>query len=266
MQLFLGFLLAAFIAYLAYRLGALSRSGGLAAMLVGTLIFGLGGWSWTVLLLTFFITSSSLSRAFAGRKHIFSERFSKSSQRDAGQVLANGGLGTILVLFQAFLPHQDWTWMAFAGAMAAVSADTWATELGVLSPFPARLITNGKVVDRGVSGGVTILGYLAAAGGAFLIGLGSVAFKPVVPRLGQVVTILLAGLVGSTVDSLLGASVQAIYFCPRCQKETERHPLHSCGTSTVHQRGWRWLNNDLVNVICSLVGAGVALIVWGLFF
>ncbi len=266
MQLLLGFLLASSIAYLAYRLGALSRSGGLAAMLSGTLIFGLGGLPWAILLLTFFITSSLLSRAFAGRKIILSEKFSKSSQRDSGQVLANGGLGTLLVLVHAIFPYQDWPWIAFAGAMAAVSADTWATELGVLSPVPARLVTTGKIVDRGVSGGVTFLGYLAAAGGALLIGLGSAAFKPFTLGLCQVVIVLLAGLAGSTVDSWLGASVQAIYFCRGCQKETERHPLHSCGAQTVHQRGWRWLSNDLVNFICSLMGAGVALSVWRLFF
>jgi uncharacterized membrane protein len=56
-------------------------------------------------------------------------------------------------------------------------------------------------------------------------------------------------------DSLLGATVQAIYHCPHCDKETEKHPLHTCGTPTLQVRGWKWLNNDLVNVGCALVGA-----------
>jgi hypothetical protein len=147
MQIVLGILLASAIAYASYWLGALNRSGGVAAMLCGTLIFGLGGLPWAVLLLIFFITSSSLSRVFAGRKKPLSERFSKSSQRDSGQVLANGGLGTLLVLIHAILPHQSWPWIAFAGAMAAVTADTWATDLGVLSPVPARLVRRGPI-DR----------------------------------------------------------------------------------------------------------------------
>lgn len=265
MQIVLGILLASAIAYASYRLGALNLSGGVAAMLCGTLIFGLGGLPWAVLLLIFFITSSSLSRVFSSRKKPLSERFSKSSQRDSGQVLANGGLGTLLVLAHAILPHQVWPWIAFAGAMAAVTADTWATELGVLSPFPARLVTSGKIVDPGVSGGVSLLGYLAAAGGALFIGLGSVIFSSFTPGINLVVLVLLAGLAGSTVDSVLGASLQAIYYCQRCGKETERHPFHSCGAKTVHQRGWRWLNNDVVNFSCSCVGAGVSLGLWYLF-
>ena len=52
-------------------------------------------------------------------------------------------------------------------------------------------------------------------------------------------------------DSLLGATVQVIYTCPACGKETERHPLHACGTQTVYKRGWRWMNNDAVNAFCT---------------
>ncbi len=70
--------------------------------------------------------------------------------------------------------------------------------------------------------------------------------------------ITLAGVGGATFDSLLGATVQAIYFCPTCQKETERHPTHTCGAQTIQRRGWRWLQNDWVNFLCSLTGALLA--------
>ncbi len=92
MQLLAGFSLALLIAFLAYRAHSLSRSGAFAAVLVGTVIFGVGGWQWAVLLLTFFISSSGLTRAFKQRKRGLSEKFSKGGQRDAGQVLGNGGL------------------------------------------------------------------------------------------------------------------------------------------------------------------------------
>ena len=67
--------------------------------------------------------------------------------------------------------------------------------------------------------------------------------------------ITLSGLLGSLFDSLLGATVQAMYFCPTDQKETEKHPLHTCGTLTVHTRGWTWLDNDWVNFACGAFGA-----------
>jgi len=261
-QFFIGILLGALIGYGAYRAGALTRSGAWAAALTGGLIFGLGGLPWAVLLLTFFISSSVLSRTFVKRKEALSEKFSKGSRRDYGQVLANGGLGSLLAISLALQPDQGWQWVAFAGAMAAVNADTWATELGVLSPTRPHLITSGKVVERGTSGGVTLVGYLAALGGAGLIGVAALLFMPDTAWLGFVGIIALAGLAGSTFDSLLGATLQAIYFCPQCQKETEHHPVHGCGTGTTQMRGWRWLNNDMVNLLCSLVGALVAVGVW----
>jgi uncharacterized membrane protein len=79
------------------ELQALSKSGAVAAALTGGLIFGLGGLAWASLLLTFFISSSALSAAFKGRKIALGEKFSKGSRRDMAQVLANGGLGALLV-------------------------------------------------------------------------------------------------------------------------------------------------------------------------
>jgi uncharacterized protein (TIGR00297 family) len=264
MQLLIGLLLGALIGGLAWRAGALSRSGGLAAALSGGLIFGLGGLSWAVLLLTFFISSSALSKAFARRKAGLAEKFAKGSRRDWTQVLANGGLGAGLAVAAALMPGQSWPWVAFAGAMAAVNADTWATELGVLSRVPPRLITSGQVVEPGTSGGISAVGTLAACGGAALIGLAAALFTP--ENAGQILAAaVLGGLGGSFFDSFLGATVQAIYRCPACGKETERHPRHLCGTETVWVRGWRWLNNEWVNFGCSLVGAlGAAGVAWWL--
>jgi uncharacterized protein (TIGR00297 family) len=265
MQLILGFLLSALIGFLSFQAGALSRSGALAAFITGGLIFGLGGLPWAVLLLTFFISSSVLSRVSGGRKTSLSEKFAKGSRRDHAQVLANGGLGALLVIAAHLYPFQAWPWIAYTGAMAAVNADTWATELGVLSAAAPRLITSGKLVERGTSGGVTIFGYLAALAGAGLIGVAAAFFTPTISGLAMIGMCMLAGLLGCSIDSVLGATVQAIYYCPQCQKETERYPLHGCGTQTEHLRGWRWLNNDLVNLACSLVGAGVAILAWVLF-
>jgi len=268
MQLLLGFLLAALIGILAWRAKSLSSSGAWAAALTGGLIFGLGGWSWAILLLTFFISSSSLSKAFACRKIAVSEKFSKGSQRDWAQVLANGGLGASLAILHAISPEQPWIWVAFAGAMAAVNADTWATELGVLNPSPPRLITNGNVVERGASGAISPLGILAALGGSALIGIMAALFSIRMFPMGKnplavLAAAIIGGLAGTTFDSLLGATVQAIYYCPTCQKESERHPVHLCGTPTVPLRGWGWLNNDWVNFLASLAGALTAvLIIW----
>ena len=172
MQIFYGFILAVIVAFLAYRTRSLSKSGALAATFVGTVIFGIGGWGWAILLLTFFITSSGLSRAFKKRKENLNEKFSKGHERDAGQVLGNGGMATLFVLIHALYPESMIGWVGFAASLAAVNADTWATELGVLNPTPPYLITNpGKRVEKGTSGGISLWGTGAALLGSAVIAL-----------------------------------------------------------------------------------------------
>jgi len=264
MQLLTGFSLGIVVAILAWRAGALSPSGAFGASLTGGLIFGFGGLPWAALLLTFFITSSALSRLFRSHKNVLSEKFAKGSRRDIGQVLANGGVGAGLAVLHVLFPHQNSWWVACAGAFAAVNADTWATELGVLSRAQPRLITSGKPVERGASGAVSLLGYGAVLAGSSLIALVGSAFNPAGDTAVFLAAVILGGLAGATFDSILGATVQAIYICPTCQKETERHPHHTCGTETRPLRGWRWLDNDWVNALCSGVGAGAAVLVWAL--
>ncbi|MBK8824265.1 MAG: DUF92 domain-containing protein [Anaerolineales bacterium] len=263
MQLLLGFFLAILIAYLAYRAHSLNKSGAIAATVTGTIIFGIGGLPWAILLLTFFITSSALSRAFKKRKQGLDEKFSKGHERDAGQVFGNGGIATAFAALHFFFPNELWPWLGFAAALAAVNADTWATELGVLNPHPPRMITNlRKIVEKGTSGGISLTGTLAS-----LIGSALIAF------LASLLTdnwsifplITISGLAGSLFDSLLGGTVQAMYYCPTDKKETEKHPLHTCGTQTVHIRGWKWLDNDWVNFSCGAFGVITSLLIKGLF-
>jgi uncharacterized protein (TIGR00297 family) len=261
MQLLYGFLLALLIAFLAYRAHSLNTSGAIAATVVGTVIFGVGGWQWAILLLTFFITSSGLSRAFKKRKQGLDEKYSKGHERDAGQVFGNGGIAAFFALLHGFFPEALWPWLGFAAALAAVNADTWATELGALNPRPPRMITNlARQVEKGTSGGVSLVGTSAALAGSGLIAALAVLLSPAPLITGYWLLITFSGLIGSLFDSLLGATVQAIYFCPKDQKETERHPLHTCGTETVRLRGWTWLTNDWVNFACGAMGAVLALV------
>jgi uncharacterized membrane protein len=137
----------------------------------------------------------------------------------------------------------------------------------VLAKNPPRLITTWREVEVGTSGAVSTLGILASLGGAAVVGAALVGFLAL-----EVVLVgsqgifdlpsvagaaLIGGLAGSLFDSLLGATIQAIYYCPTCRKETEK-TLHTCGTSTQHTRGLSWLNNDGVNFVSSLAGAAVS--------
>src|SRR3990172_7460673 len=222
-----GFVFAAAAALLAYRLGMLTRGGAAAATAVGGLSFGAGGALPGVLLMLFFVTSSMLSRLGTRRKGRVAAQFEKGGQRDQGQGLANG-----------------------------------AAAAGLAPPFritPQPGVLAGRPGAPGTSGAGSTEGMLAAPAGAGLIGT---AAGWGAGSLVLAVAALAAGFIGAAADSVLGATVQAIYFCPTCQKQTERHPRHICGSDTMQVRGWTWLGNDGVNLAASLVGACVAAGLW----
>jgi uncharacterized protein (TIGR00297 family) len=257
-QIALGLVLGMGVSAFAYLTGHLTANGALTAALVGGFTFGLGGLIPAVLLIIFFLSSSVLSRLGAERKQALAVAFAKGGRRDIGQVLANGGIPVILAVLYGLSGGSLWL-AGLVGALAASTADTWATEIGVLARRQPFLISTGERVEPGTSGAVTPEGTLAALGGAGVIG-SAAWFLHGTETLG--VLALVGGLVGALFDSLLGATVQAIYHCPTCGKETERHPYHTCGSETTILRGWYWLNNDGVNFASSFIGGLAALVGW----
>ncbi len=297
-RLIAGLAFSAAIGWLAYRRRSLSRSGVMGAILIGTLTFGFGGLMPGLLLIAFFISSSVLSHYKQSRKTAVADKFDKTGRRDFGQALANGGatalfgLASGLALLGGNATASLVCFGALVGALASANADTWATELGVISRAPPRLITRlGKVVEPGTSGGVTLLGTAAALAGAGFIGLvhwfllllfqpgaaqpgaapallGTAVLwynLPVTPaNLGTVVLAgaALAGFAGSLCDSLIGATVQGIYFSQSRSRETERR-VERDGQPNRLVRGWRWMTNDWVNFISSLAGAALGALIVG---
>ena len=275
----LALVLAAAISAAAFRARALSTDGALAAVVVGTVVFGIGGAAWAILLLAFFISSSALTRWRAAAKAAAGEEVVKGGRRDAVQVLANGGVATAIAALHGLRPDLA-LFPAFAGAIAAATADTWATEVGLLSRAAPRLITTGRRVPAGTSGGVTPLGTAAALAGGVFIGtlagvLVHVGWTGPSHSVGDVVAAAsaatradagaaarialatpAAALLAALFDSLLGATVQATYRCPRCDRTTERR-VHRCGTRTARTRGLAWIDNDAVNLAATAAGAAV---------
>jgi len=255
-QLTIGLALALIVALFSYRARFLSASGSVATFLLATLIFGIGGWTWVVPILTFFIFSSLLSKIGKTHKAQFRLMFEKTSRRDLYQVLANGGVAGVAMLLHYFFKQSGINWyVIYLGALAAVNSDTWGTEIGVFSKTKPRLIRNLQKVPTGTSGGITPLGTAGAAAGAFIIALSGWLIAPdqisIIKFPFWIITG--AGFLSSLVDSLLGATLQAQYKCPVCNKITEK-PVHCQGKDTRFISGHRWLNNDWVNTICSLTG------------
>lgn len=258
-HILLGALVAATIAVIARRARSLTMSGAIAAAVAGTLAVAVG-WSWGVTLILYFASSTLLSRLGRMEKEQRTHTIvAKGGERDAWQVLANGGVFLLAAI--GALVHPQVNWIALgAGALAASAADTWATEIGTLYGGPPRSILTGRRVETGTSGGITLAGTLSSIAGAAFIALVVVitgAAGKSVSAWHTTRAILLGGIIGALADSVLGATMQSRRWCDTCQHETER-AVHHCGAPTAARRGIAWLDNDAVNFASTVVGGLLA--------
>jgi uncharacterized protein (TIGR00297 family) len=256
MQQFLqGFVLGTIFAGASYGARFLKLSGALATAGLATVIFGVGGWKWTLPIVSFFVLSSLLSKVGRKKKKRFDSVFEKSGTRDYGQVLANGGVGGLLAVGQYLYPSFDF-YLVYAGSIAAVTADTWATEIGLLTPGKTVSLATLRRVDPGISGGVSWVGIVGGALGACVI---SVSISPWMWDYKVAAWLVIAGVGASVLDSFIGATLQAEYECVVCGRTTER--AEHCGMPTRLVRGKTWINNDVVNWVCAFCGALVMYVV-----
>nr|MDO8080690.1 DUF92 domain-containing protein [Candidatus Freyarchaeota archaeon] len=287
--LLIGIAVVGGVGALSIKLHAVDFSGFLAGLVVGLAVWIFGNWAWFLVILVFFLVSATFTKFKYERKRRLGAAQEKGGARAWTNVIANGGLAAFLAvmegvcLFFSPIGHYDIFFAGFIGVVATAAADTLATEVGLLNPHPPRLITNlKKKVVAGTSGGVSPLGELAiimggliTGGAAFLmqhfnlLGIGLFPWLDILnfglPLGAKLIIIALgAGFIGSTADSLIGATVQALYKCPVCGKITE-HEIH-CGEVTVHLRGYKAIDNNIVNFVSTAIGAISAFAIYLLIF
>lgn len=252
----LGLLAAAAIALAARRTGSLSASGAIAATVVGTAAVA-AGWGWGALLMLYFVLSSALSHAGgAEKRRRICGVVAKGGPRDAAQVLANGGVFALCALWLPLAGTRESALAAAsAGALAAAAADTWATEVGVLLGGAPRALLGLRPVPPGTSGAVSLAGTAAMAAGALCVALAAHALG----LTHAVAPVAAGGCAGALADTLIGATVQERRWCDACGLATEQR-LHDCGAPTRLAGGLAVLDNDAVNLVATVVGAAVALL------
>jgi uncharacterized protein (TIGR00297 family) len=245
-----GLLAAAIVALAARRTRSLATSGAGAATLVGTAAVA-AGWAWGTLLVLYFVTSSLLSRAGAAEKaRRTGPIVAKSGARDALQVLANGGPFALCALATSWADGAAPLAVAAAGALAAATADTWATEIGTLRDDTPRSLRTWRTVPPGTSGAVSAAGSAAMVGGALFIAIGASALG----LTDALAAVTVAGCAGALADTIVGATLQDRRWCDSCELGTERE-VHDCGTVTRHVGGLTRVDNDVVNLLATLTGA-----------
>ncbi|CAN1177753.1 Protein PGR [Linum perenne] len=262
-------LISSTVAIRAYRKNSLNFSGAVAGFLVMTLHFAVN-YRFGVILLVFFFSSSKLTKVGQEKKKRIDADFKEGGQRNWIQVISNSGIASALALIiwnlngsedQCLDTKQSTIVTALIGGIlghyCCCNGDTWSSELGVLSDAQPRLITTFKHVRKGTNGGVTNAGLLAAAAAGGVIGLSFMLFGFLTTKcalevsLKQLLVIPLsavAGLCGSLIDSILGATLQFNGFC------TVRNKVVGKPGPTVKRiSGISILDNNAVNFVSVLL-------------
>jgi uncharacterized protein (TIGR00297 family) len=255
LELTIGILGALAISLVAWRMKALTLSGAVAAFVVGGCIFAFGGIEAAIILIAFFVSGSLLSK--------LNPHPDEKDGRDHKQVLSNGIAPVIGVLLTALTPLvREQATVFFLASLATATADTWATEIGMRYGNRVFNVFSFRPMQKGLSGGVSVVGLVASVLGAMFIGLlpllpfwqGEKMCGLVLIKIFPVVAI--AGFIGTLIDSLLGATIQVKY-----EKDGLYIEENIPGASRVS--GIPFIDNNAVNLISTIWGGliGVSLMV-----
>ena len=254
----IGLVAALVVGAAARRAGSLARSGFAAAVACGTLS-AIGGWRWAFALILYFVAASALSRvAGAEAAERTSGVVAKGGDRDWAQVIANGGVYSLAAALTAIPGAPQFLAWGAMGGLAAASADSWATEIGVWLGGRPRSIIYRTYVRTGESGGVTRAGTLGAVAGAAWVALVAAALEF---SHGLALASFVAGCGGSDADSGFGATIQERRWCDECGEPTER-AVHLCGSATRRVGGIRALDNDVINLFSRITGFVLGVIIF----
>ena len=247
------------VGIISLKANIIDKTGFVAAMFVGCSILIFGGWKWFIVLISFHFIAGLFTKYQYERKIEIGLAEKKGGARAWQNVLSNGVIASVLAICYGLTSLKIFA-AGYLGAVSTSIADTLATELGVLNRDEPILITNPRVkVKAGVSGGVSLLGEVAALFGGSLIALVAfiVGFEGL--SISQIFVFnILVGILGCNFDSLVGAVIQTAFKCQICGQVTEKK-IH-CERPTEYCRGIKFIDNNMVNVASTIFGALVAIL------
>lgn len=239
------------ILILAYRKKAITADGIGVAILTAASLYALGGFWLAISLVVFFILGSVLSKIKNDRKAKAEDLQEPGSARNWKQVVCNSLPATLAVWLGLVLGRPEVNLVALA-VFSAAGADTFSSEIGMMSKGKVYNILTGQALPSGVSGGVSKVGILAGLLGSFLLALLAL------PDFGLRGLVLTTGLgfMGTLVDSLLGAAFQAKYASDQGEIQDR-----ASGSARLLS-GYAWVTNNMVNLttLCIVGLSGLVII------
>ena len=228
-----GFFISLIIGGLAYTKKSLTLDGLMAALIVGTIIYGYAGAYAYFILMVFFL--SSIMIGLLDKSH-------KKERRNAVQVFANASLASVMAYLYGTFQLEAFLAL-FIASIGVSTADTWASEIGRKSESRPFHIFTFKPLDKGLSGAVSLRGILASLAAGLLFGFLS---SFVLTHFIMMVMVGLFSFLGSIIDSMLG-TLQVKYIDPLKKRITEEK-----SHLTEYYSGLKFLDNNGVNFLSNV--------------
>ncbi len=217
----------------------LTPAGYFHAWLLGVLIWGSLGWQGYSVVMFYFLVGSAVTRIGMAQKEAEGIAEKRSGARGPENVWGSALTGAICAVATLFVgaPYKELLLLGYVASFSTKLSDTTASEVGKAYGKRTFLITTLQPVARGTEGAVSLEGTLAgiaASAAIAVVGWGVGA----IDLLG-VVWCAIAAFVATNIESLIGATLQS---------------------------KWDWMTNEVVNIINTLIGAIVAVLlalVWG---
>jgi uncharacterized protein (TIGR00297 family) len=211
MPVYLSYIIAVLILALSAILSVASKKltpiAGVCAFFVGVCIYIGAGPGGLTALAAFFVMSTWATAHKKEQKAKLEAKPQHQERRKAGQVFANGGVAAVLGITSILLP-QHYTVIALmvVSAISAATADTLASELGIVYGSNAFNILSFKRETKGLDGVISIEGTLLGMAGSLIIACIYCAFAGF--GLMALIIIVVAGTLGNLIDSVLGALLE----------------------------------------------------------
>ncbi len=212
-RVWIGLAVNAVVGTLAFLAGTVGGSGILAGLIVGTTIYTAVSWQGYLVLFTFFVLGSGVSKLGYSKKNALGVAQEAGGRRGAKHAAANCGTGVICCVLLLLLGPSRATpylLMIYIGSFATALADTTGSEIGQLYGKTPILITTWKRVPVGTDGAVSLEGTFAGIFASLLLALLGFMVMPHGFGWAGVVAVVAGAFVGTTAESYLGATLEGL--------------------------------------------------------
>ncbi|MCM1438918.1 MAG: DUF92 domain-containing protein [Roseburia sp.] len=246
-------LVTPFIAFLAIGTKSLTVSGGIFGLLLFYLVGFFGRGAVPVLFVVIMFTVGTVVSFITSRLYNRRAGVTPVKHGRTGKQIAAVGLAAVICLIVYYFTDITLFYALYFLSITEQFADSMASDIGRLTKGKNVDIIRFKAVEKGLSGGISLLGTACALLGSVVLALVPFLFRII--EINYFLVLAAIAFAGTLIDSVLGSLCQALYECGTCGALTE-NKTH-CNANTRLVKGVSWIDNTAVNFLTSFLTCGV---------